>query len=135
MVRKGDQKEGKLQVINASRLLMDYTYDRVRDQNIFPKSQRWLLAKNVWDYAFGARRNIVHANSIRVESKSDAEERLLSEKKALADIEGLEVLIDLMYLKGLISEDRASYWVGLCREVVKPLNGLLKTDRERYKNI
>ena len=75
-VRKGDRGEGELQVINASKDLLSYTYDRVRDKEIFPKSERWLLAKNVWDNAVGARVCIVRANAVRVETKEDAELRL-----------------------------------------------------------
>lgn len=53
-VRKGDRDEGDLQVIDASRILLDYTYDRVKDKNIFSKADRWPLAKEIFDCALQA---------------------------------------------------------------------------------
>lgn len=42
-VRTGDRSEGKITAVDASRLLIDYTYDRVHDKTL-PKSDRWLIA-------------------------------------------------------------------------------------------
>lgn len=47
-VRTGDRDEGKLTAINASRLLVEYTYDRVHDKTL-PKASRWLMSKSIWD--------------------------------------------------------------------------------------
>ena len=132
-VRKGDRGEGELQVINASKDLLSYTYDRVRDKEIFPKSERWLLAKNVWDNAVGARVCIVRANAVRVETKEDAELRLRLEKEAVGYLDALETLIDLANIKKLISDDRMEFWEGLVVATMKPLKGWLKSDRARYK--
>lgn len=132
-VRKGDRGEGELDVINASRELLSYTYDRVRDTNIFPKSDRWLLAKSIWDCASGARTRIVRANAVRVESKADAELRISLEKEAVGYLDALETLIDLANIKGLISGDRMEFWEGLLVKTLKPLRGWLKADRERYR--
>lgn len=43
-VRTGDRDEGKLTVIEASKNLIAYTYDRVHDKTL-PKSDRWLTSK------------------------------------------------------------------------------------------
>lgn len=132
-VRKGDQDEGDLKVINASRELISYTYDRVADTNTFPKAQRWLIAKNIWDCVSGAHTEILQANAIRVENTTDAEQRLLFEKMAIGHIEALASLIDTCDIKGLISSERAEYWTSLVLAVEKPLKGWLKSDRSRYK--
>ena len=132
-VRKNDRDKGDLEVINASRLLIEYTYDRVRDQKIFPKKERWLMDKSIWDAVVGLRTCILRANDIRVETKEDAEERLLLEKEALGYLGTLETLIDLCHIKNVISDDRAEYWTKLVTDTLKPLKGWLKSDRIRYK--
>lgn len=132
-VRKGDRGEGELEVIAASKNLLAYTFDRTRDKKIFPKAERWLLAKNIWDCAVGARSCIVRANAIRVETKEDAETRLGLEKEAIGYLDTLETLIDLANTKKMISDDRMEYWEGLVLQTMKPLKGWLKSDRARYK--
>ena len=49
-VRSGDRSLGKITAIDATRILISYTYDRVHDKTL-PKSDRWLMAKTIWDDA------------------------------------------------------------------------------------
>ena len=132
-VRTGDRGQGELQVLNVSKDLLSYTYDRVKDTNIFPKAQRWLLAKSIWDEAVGARRCIVRANTIRVETSDEAMERLSLEKQAISHLDVLETLIDLANIKELIDDRRTEYWGGLVVQTLTLLKGWLKSDRARYK--
>lgn len=132
-VRKGDREEGDLQVINASKDLLSYTYDRVKDRNIFSKADRWPLAKEIFDCALQARACIVRANDIRVETQEEAIDRLELEKLALGYLGTLETLVDLCNIKGKISDERCEYWTSLVVATLKPLKGLLRTDRKRYK--
>mgnify|MGYP002624290114 CR=1 FL=1 len=132
-VRRGDQGGGDLKVLNASRNLIKYTYDRCVDEKIFPKKTRWLLSKNIWDNAIGAHTCITKANGIRVETKTDAERRLTYEKDALGHLETMSSLIDICQCIGLVSDDRMVFWMSLISETVKPLKGWLKSDRQRYK--
>lgn len=133
-VRKGDREQGNLGLIDASKDLLSYTFDRVRDEKIFPKAQRWLLAKSVWDCAVGARSCIVRANAIRVETRTEAEDRLSLEKEAIGYLDTLETLIDLANIKGLISDKRMEYWEELVEATMAPLKGWLKSDRRRYRS-
>lgn len=64
-VRSGDRSLGKITAIDATRILISYTYDRVHDKTL-PKSDRWLMAKTIWDDASMARAKLLRANSIRV---------------------------------------------------------------------
>lgn len=132
-VRKGDREESDLKLIDASKDLLSYTYDRTKDKNIFSKSDRWPLAKEMFNCALQARTCIVRANDIKVETTEEAKDRLELEKLALGYLGTLETLIDLCNIKGKISDDRADYWTGLVVATLKPLKGLLKTDRKRYK--
>ena len=131
-VRKGDQDQGKLTAIDASRILIDYTYDRVHDKTL-PKTDRWLMAKTIWDDASKARMHIVTANNIRVESKAEAEERILREKLAIGHLDSLSASLDTLHIKGIISDDRMKYWSGLVNDTQNLTKGLLKSNKAAYK--
>ena len=131
-VRKGDQDQGKLTAIDASRILIDYTYDRVHDKTL-PKTDRWLMAKTIWDDASKARMYIVTANNIRVESKAEAEERILREKLAIGHLDSLSASLDTLHIKGIISDERMKYWSGLVNDTQNLTKGLLKSNKAAYK--
>ena len=132
-VRKGDQAEGVLQVTEKMKDLIRYTHARVRDNSIFPKSERWLLAKSIWDAASGAHAHILRANGIRVENEREADERILHEKLAIGYLDELIALIDTCYILGVISDDRADFWTGLATDTQNLAKGWLKSDRSRYR--
>lgn len=132
IVRKGDQDQGRLGVIEASKNMFKYTYDRVKDNKTFAKSDRWIMAKAVWDAAAKANANIIAANGIRVETPSDAEARLLYEKDAVAQLDVLLALVDTCYTVGIISDRRAEYWLGLINDTQILAKAWLKGDRRRY---
>lgn len=94
-VRKGDRDQGKLQCLEASKELIKYTYDRVKDNEIFPKNQRWLMAKTIWDAACGAHVCIIRANAIKVECREDADVRLNLVKQAIGHLDVLNGMIDI----------------------------------------
>lgn len=63
-VRKGDQDQGKLKVIDASKNLLRYTYERVKSKT-FPKAERWLMPKSIWDQVSGEPTPPVEMPTIR----------------------------------------------------------------------
>jgi len=131
-VRKGDQDQGKITAIDASRILIDYTYDRVHDKTL-PKTDRWLMTKTIWDDAAIARRYIVVSNSIRVESKSEAEERMRLEKLAVGHLDSLAASLDILHIKKIISDDRMDYWSKLVTNTQNLLKARMKATRPSYK--
>lgn len=134
-VRKNDRNrsnEGKLQVLQSSKELVKYTHDRVKSE-IFPKNERWLTAKNVWDMCIGAHTSILRANSIRVDSKLDADERLLLEKQAIGYLDALISLLDIIHGLGMISDDRCDYWTQLATNTQNLAKAWLKSNRQEYK--
>lgn len=132
-VRKGDQAEGKLKVINYMRNLLKYTYERVKSDT-FPKADRWIMAKAIWDAANRAHGYILRANGIRVETKEDAEERLLCEKLAIGSLDELIALIDTCYMCGTISADRCEFWTKLATDTQNLTKGWLKSQRAEYRD-
>ncbi|MBR4170535.1 MAG: hypothetical protein IKR48_02665 [Kiritimatiellae bacterium] len=133
-VRVGDRGEKRLTAIDASKDMISYTYDRVHDKTL-PKSDRWLMAKTIWDDASMARALIVRSNGIKVENKEEAEERILMEKQAVAYLDSLNSNIDLLHIKGIISDDRAEFWTGLVTKTQNLTKARLKANKNSYKEL
>ena len=131
-VRKGDREEGKLVAINASRLLIEYTYDRVHDKTL-PKTDRWLMSKSIWDDASNARAKLLRANAIRVECSEDAHERLLLLKEVIGHLDSLMANIDTLHIKEIITDNRAEFWLKLATDMQNLTKALLKSNRQDYK--
>ena len=131
-VRAGDRQEGKITAIDSSRLLVEYTYDRVHDKTL-PKSDRWLMSKTIWDDASLARAKLIRGNSIRVENKEDAEARLLLIKECIGHLDSLCASIDTLHIKGLITDDRAEFWTKLATSMQNLVKGILKANKRDYK--
>lgn len=132
-VRTGDRTEGKITAVDASRLLIDYTYDRVHDKTL-PKSDRWLMSKTIWDDAANARAKLLRGNAIRVESREDAEARFLLLKEAIGHLDSLCASIDTLHIKDLISDDRAKFWTKLATDMQNLTKAMLKANRRDYKH-
>ena len=131
-VRKGDRDEGKLTAIDASRLLVEYTYDRVHDKTL-PKASRWLMSKSIWDDASLARAKLLRGNAIRVECTEDANERLLLLKEVIGHLDSLIANIDTLNIKKIITDRRAEYWTKLATDMQNLTKALLKSNRRDYK--
>lgn len=133
-VRVGDRKDDnqKLSAIEASKNLISYTYDRVHDKTL-PKADRWLMSKTIWDNASNARALIIRSNSIKVECQEDAIERLLEEKLAIGYLDSLISDIDVLFIKGKISDDRAEFWTGLATKTQVLLKARLKANKQAYQ--
>lgn len=132
-VRKGDQDQGKIKVIEASKNLCKYTYERVKS-NTFPKSERWIMPKSIWDEVCAAHTKIIRANSIRVETSEEARRRMLLEKEAVGHLDAAISLIDICNVLGQISDDRAAFWTKLATDTQILCKAWLKSNRTEYKN-
>ena len=133
-VRKGDRSQGKLKVVNASERLIAYTYGRVRDKT-FPKGERWMMPKHIWDNICGAHEHIIIANGIKVETAEDSDRRLAHEKEAIGYLDSAISLIDVCHIVGAISDDRADYWTGLATETQALCKAWLKSEKSRYNSL
>lgn len=133
-VRTGDRNPNnrKLTAIDASKDLISYTYDRVHDKTL-PKADRWLMCKTIWDNCSKARALIVRSNSIKVECREDAVERLLEEKLAIGYLDSLIADIDTLHIKGKISDDRAEHWTKLAATTQLKTKARLKANRQAYQ--
>lgn len=133
-VRKGDQSQGKLKVLDASKNLIRYTYERVRSKT-FPKADRWIMPKSIWDEVSAAHTKIIRANAIKVETAEEAVERMLLEKEAIGHLEAAVSLIDTCHCLGHISDDQADFWTGLATDTENLAKAWLKSNRQSYKEL
>lgn len=131
-VRKGDQDEGKLQVIEAAKNLLTYTYDKCIGKT-FPKAERFLMPSSIWYEAQQAHGKLIRANRLKVTNKLEAEERLLLEEEAIGHLDELNYLIDACHTIKKITDDQAEYWSGLSTDTQKLALKWLKSQREDYK--
>lgn len=127
-VRKGDQEQGRLQVIEASKVMTKYTYDRIRDKT-FPKADKWIMPKRIWDEVVSAHTKIIRANSLRIDIFDEAKERLLLQKEVIGHLDAADSLIDICHMNGVISDDRADYWSGLVTNTQSLAKAWNKKDR------
>ena len=75
------------------------------------------MSKSIWDDANMARSKLIRGNSIKVENQEEATERLLLLKESIGHIDSLCANIDVMHIKGIISDNRAEYWTGLATDM------------------
>ena len=134
-VRVTDRKEGRLQILEKSRLLLDYTYDKITSDKVYPKSVRWLLPKNIWEHAQAADACIDLANAIKVENAADLQKRRTLQKDAWGHLKHLERLVDLSYRKKYLSADQTEFWIRMILDARSALSAWMKSDKERYKGL
>lgn len=133
-VRKGDQAEGKLKVIEYSRQLTQYTYEKVRGRT-FPKSDKWIMAKSIWEDVSAAHAKIRRANRLHLDYATEAEERLKLEGEVIGHLDSAASLIDTCHIVGVISENQVEFWTKLITETQRYAMAWQKSDRQRYKTI
>ena len=131
-VRKGDQDNGDLQVINKAKDLFAYTYDKCVSKT-FPKSERFLLTKAIFDEVSHAHGKIIRANRIKVTNKNEAEARILLEEEAIGHLDELCYLIDAAHTANKITDAQAEYWSGLATGTQDIALKWVKSQREQYK--
>lgn len=133
-VRKGDQEQGKIKIIEASKNLCKYSYERVKSK-IFPKAERWIMPKSIWDEVSAAHTKIIRANSIRVENAEEARRRMLLEKEVIGHLDAAISLIDICNVLGQISDDQANYWTKLASDTEILCKSWLKSNRAAYREL
>lgn len=133
-VRKGDQDEGKLKVIEYSRQLTKYTYDKVKGRT-FPKSDKWLIARDIWDEVSSAHSKILRANRMRADVKEEMGIRLLLEAEVIGHLDAAASFIDICHMAKVISDNQTDFWTGLVSETQKYAMAWRKADNQKYKKL
>lgn len=135
-VVKGDRSptEEKFETGAKYKELCGYTVTTCKNENYFPKRNRWLLTQPIVNMAVKAYANIKKANSINVASHEDYKLRRKYQIKAMAQTEAMLGLIEIasLTLDGL-SGDRVEYWTSLIVGCETMLTKWRDADRRRYK--
>jgi len=130
-VRKGERGETKLKVLDLMRILSTYTIQAARNEKIFPKSSRWIMAKPIVDECVSALTCIRRANAANLEESYDY--RRSQQSEAYCHLEALLSLIDLAYNSFDIESHKIEVWTGHVIDVEVALAAWKKSDKERIK--
>lgn len=131
-VRKGDRGETKLEVLDWCRILSTYTVQACRNEKIFPKSSRWIMAKPIVDECISAMTCIRRANAADLYEQS--EYRRNQQTEAYCHLEALLSLINLAYDSFGIEGGKVETWTGHVIHTENTLRAWMKSDRQRLKS-
>ncbi len=135
-VVKGERKEGYLQVLDKMRVLSVHTLEKCRQEKIFPKSSRWIMAKPIMDECLAALTAIRRANAVYVgDDPISWRYRRSQQVEAHSHIDALMTLLDLAYNTFRIEPDQMAYWIRLTSETDDKLKAWMKSDKERYGHL
>lgn len=130
-VRKGDRGESKLEVLNWARILAAYTVQACRNEKIFPKSSRWIMAKPIVDECVSALTCIRRANA--ADLYEQPEYRRSQQAEAYCHLEALLSIINLAYDSFSIDGAKIETWTGHVVNTENTLRAWMKSDRQRLK--
>lgn len=134
-VRKGDQTEGKLQVLNAAKTLQQHSFQLCTNEKVYPKSKRWALAQPTLQRAIDAASKIAAANVTPMRDGPFAEDDMRSRHAlqigALQDLQELLNLIGLAKDAGYLG-DRTAYWTQLVADTKTLLRKWILSDEHRF---
>jgi hypothetical protein len=130
-VRKGDRGETKLEVLDRCRLLSTYTVQACRNEKIFPKSSRWIMAKPIVDECLSAITCIRRANA--ADLFEQMEYRRNQQSEAFCHLEALLTLINLAYDSFSIEGGKIETWTGHVIHTENTLRAWMKSDKQRLK--
>ena len=131
-VRTGDRTEGTLGVLNEISKLGEYTVQMCRNEKVFPKSSRWVMAKPIVDECIAAITCVRRANAVFVHTEDDWRYRRNNQVMAHSHLDAMLSLIDLAYISFNIEPKRIEYWTGLALHADDKLKAWMKSDKERY---
>jgi len=138
-VRKSERQDGKLQVLRVAKELCIYTLTLCKNQECFPKNQRWLLTSKIAGEAVDMLTCITAANSVVLKkdytTKSDCQFRRAKQIEAKSHLSSLFTLMNVAVDMNGIEEHRIVHWTDLAVNLSELINGWMKSDKERIKVI
>ena len=136
-VRVNERSEGTLQVLRLSTELCVYTLSILKNEKVFPKSQRWLLTSKIASEAVDLMTCVRRANAVLLcpgpEGERDYRYRRAQQIEAHSHVGALLSLIDVAYQINHIEERRIRHWTGLVVDTDQKLKSWMRSDKERMK--
>lgn len=130
-VVKGKRGENKLEVLNLAADLVVITLRNCKQEKMFPKRERWLLAMPIAMLAVGSYVCIKMANARFVKTKEDVIFRVKLEKLAHSLLSALLGLMDIAYQVHGFDPGKAEYWTGSILKLDAALVKWTKSDEVR----
>lgn len=135
-VRACDRTEGKLQVLDLTRRLAAHTIRLCKNEEAFPKRQRWVFTQRIVDDAIECYACVRRANATLLRDgpnlHNDYAYRRAQQVEAHARLNSLMSLIDLAFEAGNVGADRAAHWMGLAKEANDRVKAWMRSDEKRY---
>lgn len=126
-VRKYERREGTLEVLTRANILVQYTIRICKNDKIFPKNSRWLLATRIVNSALDGYSCIRRANALPLTNHLRQE----LQEEAYSHLELLLSLINIAYDTYNIQTRRVEHWTKLTVETEIKLRAWMKSDKNR----
>lgn len=132
-VPKTKRGKSRLEVITKSRQLASYTLKITQNENNFPKRYRSFVRDEICEVAVNISSRIYEANSIRVITVNDYNERRALQKEALRLTYRLLNNIAIWHGMHHIDNNRITFWSESIMEVQSLLRSWRDADSKRYQ--
>lgn len=135
-VRKGDRTQGRLEVLDLAMKLCVHTLTLCKSEELFPKSQRWILTQKIANEAVDALACIRRANATLVDGINIDERhnyRSRQQTEAHAHLGALYALVDIAYnMNKGIDGNRVANWTQMIVDTDDRLKAWMRANDNDY---
>ena len=117
----------------AANDLNDYTHNVVKNPNYFPKTERYLLARDIREIANKIEDDIWYANSLNMEDEGEAQYRLKLQRLSMLNISKLIRMIGRAHRWNYIGFHTYEVWVRKCDSLYKLLYSWNRKDKRKLE--
>ena len=135
-VRKGDRTQGRLEVLDRAMKLCVHTLTLCKSEELFPKSQRWILTQKIANEAVDAlacirRANATLVDGINIDERHNYGSRQQTE--AHAHLGALYALVDIAYnMNKGIDGNRVANWTQMIVDTDDRLKAWMRANDNDY---
>ena len=129
-VRQGERGQGKLEVLDSARRLVEYTMTVCDNTDVIPKKHRWTIGNRLVDECLGALTDIRKANAVRLEAQY-ANRRRNYQISALEHLEAMYALVDTAFNMFKFAANRLEHWTRLVSDTEIKIRAWVKSDKAR----
>lgn len=139
-VLEKDRHDSETEFLNTAYELEKYTYKQAMNEKIIPKRYRFTLGKSLIEATEKICKNVIYANSIFPNPKSDEFKEEIELRKRYQKIATREIY-NFLHLVRLVSELFPSIscatleeWTRMATKEERLLKGWIRSDRDRYRS-
>lgn len=135
MVRENKRKEGKFDLAEKAKEFAIHTLHLTSNEKNFPKKYRFTVVNKLQEKSIYIMDCIVTAQELYPNTKIEYEKRVLYQKEARAACRSLMTLMEISADSFGISTKSFEYWSSLASDLYIRINGWIKKDNERFKDL